>query len=168
VDLSEEDWDAVMDVDLKGLFLCSKFAAKIMIPNKRGWIINISSIAGHEPNPYVGSYGPAKAGVLILTKQCAMEWGRYNIRVNSISPGLIWTPINPAYEKSEVREAMLKQIPLGRLGFPEDIASVAVMLASDETGYVTGCDILVDGGYLRNILQLLPGRLSAQENDAER
>ena len=97
-----------------------------------------------------------------------LKWGRYNIRVNSISPGLIWTPINPAYEKSEVREAMLKQIPLGRLGFPEDIASVAVMLASDETGYVTGCDILVDGGYLRNILQLLPGRLSAQENDAER
>ncbi|MFC1821151.1 SDR family NAD(P)-dependent oxidoreductase [Thermodesulfobacteriota bacterium] len=162
MDLSEEDWDVVMDVDLKGPFLCSKYAAKVMVPNKQGWIINISSVAGHEPNPDVGSYGPAKAGVLMLTKQCAIEWGRYNIRVNSISPGLIRTPINPAYEDSEVRNARSNQIPLGRLGSPEDIAKVAVMLASDETGYVTGCDIQVDGGYLRNFQEFLPGRLSAR------
>jgi NAD(P)-dependent dehydrogenase (short-subunit alcohol dehydrogenase family) len=162
IDLSEEDWDAVMDVDLKGPFLCSKYAAKVMVPKKQGWIINISSVAGHEPNPDVGSYGPAKAGVLMLTKQCAVEWGRYNIRVNSISPGLIRTPINPAYEDKKVREARSNQIPLGRLGYPEDIAAVAVMLASDDTGYVTGCDIQVDGGYLRNFQEFLPGRLSAR------
>ncbi len=155
----EEDWDAVIDVDLKGVFLCSKYAARIMIPNRRGCIINISSVAAHEPGPGIGAYNAAKAGVIALTKQCAIEWGRHNIRVNSISPGLIWTSINPAYQDPEVRRARQGMVPLGRLGHPDDIAWVAVMLASEGAGYITGCDVQVDGGFLRNMQTLLPGRI---------
>lgn len=158
-DHAEEDWDAVIAVDLKGVFLCSKYAARIMIPRKSGCIINISSVAAHEPGPGIGAYNAAKAGVIAFTKQCAIEWGRHNIRVNSISPGLIWTSINPAYQDPEVRKAREGLIPLGRLGNPDDIASVAVMLASEGAGYITGCDVQVDGGFLRNMQTLLPGRI---------
>ncbi len=167
-DHAEEDWDAVIGVDLKGVFLCSKYAARIMIPRKSGCIINISSVAAHEPGPGIGAYNAAKAGVIALTKQCAIEWGRHNIRVNSISPGLIWTSINPAYQDPEVRKAREGMIPLGRLGNPEDIASVAVMLASEGAGYITGCDIQVDGGFLRNMQTLLPGRIGAWKRSQER
>ena len=162
--ISEEDWDAVVNVNLKGTFLCSKFAAQIMIPNRRGSIINIGSIAGHEGNPDGGAYTATKAAIIALTKQCAIDWGRYHIRVNSISPGLIWTSINPYYQDSKIRQARQEMVPLGRLGTPDDIASVAVLLASDETEYVTGCDLRVDGGFLGNLIQLLPGRPSPQKS----
>jgi 3-oxoacyl-[acyl-carrier protein] reductase len=162
--LSEEDWDKVINVNLRGTFLCSKYAAQVMIPNRQGRIINIASIAGHEPNPDGGAYSVTKAGIIALTTQCAIAWGRHNIRVNSISPGLIWTSINPFYEDPKVRQARQEMVPLGRLGSPDDIASVAVLLASDETGYISGCDIRVDGGFLKTLIQLLPGRPTDQEN----
>ncbi|MFC1823710.1 SDR family NAD(P)-dependent oxidoreductase [Thermodesulfobacteriota bacterium] len=162
-ELSEEDWDSVVGVNLKGTFLCSKYAARKMIKNRSGLMINIASIVGHEPSKDVGAYAATKAGVIMLTKQCAASWGQYNIRVNSISPGLIWTTITPAYNDSEIREARTAMIPLGRLGYAEDIASTALMLASDDASYVTGWDIVVDGGFSRNYLNLLPGRPGAVE-----
>lgn len=162
-ELSEEDWDSVVNVNLKGAFLCSKYAAKKMIKNRSGLIINIASIVGHEPMKDVGAYAATKAGIIMLTKQCASSWGQYNIRVNSISPGLIPTAINPAYQDSKVREARAAMIPLGRLGYTEDIASTALLLASEEASYVTGWDIVVDGGLSRNLLNLLPGRLGSAE-----
>jgi 3-oxoacyl-[acyl-carrier protein] reductase len=156
--LSEEDWDMVMNVNLKGTFLCSKYGAKIMIKNRSGSIINIASIVAHEPSMDVGSYGAAKAGIIHLTKQCAAAWGQYNIRVNSISPGLIWTSITPVYKDPKIREAREAMVPSGRLGTAEDVASVALFLASEKAGYVNGWDVFVDGGLSRNLLQLLPGR----------
>ena len=157
-DLSEEDWDSVVNVNLKGTFLCSKYAARKMIEKRSGLMINIASINGYEPSKDVGAYAATKAGIIVLTKQCAASWGQYNIRVNSISPGLIWTTITPAYKDSAIREARTAMIPLGRLGYAEDIASTALLLASDDASYVTGWDVVVDGGFSRNLLNLLPGR----------
>jgi NAD(P)-dependent dehydrogenase (short-subunit alcohol dehydrogenase family) len=166
--LSEEDWDIAVNVDLKGTFLCSQFAAQIMIPRRRGRIINIASVSGHEPYPGGGAYSTSKAGVIMLTKQCAVEWGKYNIQVNAISPGLIVTPLNAkAYEDPNIRQGRENMVPLNRLGLPEDVASMAVLLASDESGYVSGCTIEVDGGFLRNMQQLLPGRLQSQKKSQE-
>jgi 3-oxoacyl-[acyl-carrier protein] reductase len=163
-DLSEEDWDAVVNVNLKGTFLCSKHAAKVMIQNRKGGIINIASIIGHEPFPAIGAYAPTKAAVIMLTKQCAMAWGKYNIRVNSISPGFIWTSIGPAMQDPSIRESRSALIPLGRLGSVEDVAAAAAMLSSDDSSYITGAELEVDGGLMRNWMDLVPGRPTAKSN----
>jgi NAD(P)-dependent dehydrogenase (short-subunit alcohol dehydrogenase family) len=155
-DLSEEDWDTGVNVNLRGTFLCSKYAAQIMIPKRKGCIVNIASISGHEPYPGGGTYSPTKAAIIMLTKQCAIEWGQYNIRVNAISPGLIATPLTAkAYENEEIKKGRENMVPLGRIGLPGDIGSVAVLLASEEMGYVTGTTIPVEGGFLGNMQKLL-------------
>jgi NAD(P)-dependent dehydrogenase (short-subunit alcohol dehydrogenase family) len=149
--LSEEDWDMALNVNLKGAFLCSQQAAQVMIANRRGAIVNITSISAHEPYPGGGAYSPSKAAILMLTKQCAVEWAPYNIRVNAVSPGLIATPLTAkAYEDEEIKKGRKNMVPMGRIGRPKDIATVVALLASDETDYVTGVVIPVDGGFLRN------------------
>jgi 3-oxoacyl-[acyl-carrier protein] reductase len=154
--LSEEDWDKVINVNLRGTFLCCKYAAQIMIPKRKGAIVNITSISGHDPYPGGGAYSSSKGGIILLTKQCAVEWGQYNIRVNAVSPGLIATPLTAkAYEDEKVKKGRENMVPLGRIGTPEDIASVTVLLASDECAYVTGCIVPVDGGFLTNMQRLL-------------
>lgn len=150
--LSQVDWDRVLKVNLTAPFLCSRAAARIMIPRRQGPIINITSIAAHEPYPNGGSYSPSKAGLLILTRQCAVEWGPYRIRVNAVTPGMTHTPLTEkGYQDQQVRKGRESMIPLGRIGQPQDIAPAVTWLASDAAEYVTGAVIQVDGGFLRNL-----------------
>ena len=144
--MTEEDWDMVLNVNLKGAFNCAQFAAKYMIEQKYGRIINLSSRA-YMGNPGQANYSSSKAGILGLTKSLAMELGRYNINVNAIAPGLIKTPgviTLSHYEK--VAERAIQSTPLGRLGEPIDIANAILFLASDEAGYITGDVLHVTGG----------------------
>jgi len=150
LDLKEEDWDATMAVDLKGVFLGTQMAAKQMIKQGRGGkIINISSIAGFIGFPRLAHYCAAKAGVIELTKETAIELAPYKINVNSIGPGVISTDMTKEIEKDPKQmKQTLARIPLGRFGEPEEIANVAAFLASDEADYITGEVVFVDGGWL--------------------
>lgn len=144
--MTEEDWDMVLNVNLKGAFNCAQFAAKYMVEQKYGKIINISSRA-YMGNPGQANYSSSKAGILGLTKSLAMELGRYNINVNAIAPGLIKTPgviTLSHYEK--VAERAIQSTPLGRLGEPVEIANAVLFLASDEASYITGEVLHVTGG----------------------
>jgi glucose 1-dehydrogenase len=154
--ISEKDWDMALNVNLRGAFLCSQQAARVMITNRKGAIVNITSISGHEPYPGGGAYSVSKAAIVMLTKQCALEWAPYRIRVNAVSPGLIATPLTAkAYEDETVTKGRENMVPLGRIGRPKDIASVVALLASDDMDYVTGVIIPVDGGFLRNEQKIL-------------
>jgi len=150
LDLSVKDWDALMAVDLKGVFLCSQAAARQMIKQGNGGkIINISSIAGFIGFHNLPHYCAAKAGVIELTKQMALELASHRINVNSIGPGAIQTDMTKDIEDDPKQlKQILARIPMGRLGQPEEIANVAAFLASDEASYVTGETIFVDGGWL--------------------
>jgi NAD(P)-dependent dehydrogenase (short-subunit alcohol dehydrogenase family) len=150
LDLKEEQWDSLMSVDLKGVFMCSQAAARQMIKQGDGGkIINISSIAGFIGFHNLAHYCAAKAGVIELTKQMALELAPYKINVNSIGPGAIKTAMTNQIESDpkQLKETIAR-IPLGRMGKPEEIASVAAFFASDEASYVTGETIFVDGGWL--------------------
>jgi NAD(P)-dependent dehydrogenase (short-subunit alcohol dehydrogenase family) len=158
-ELPEEDWDRVISVNLKGTFLCSQVIGKAMSVRGKGCIINIASTCGHGPYPMGGAYSPSKAAILVLTQQLALEYAKYNIRVNSISPGLIRTPLTErTYADKDVHDKRITLIPVHRIGGAEDIANVALFLASDDSSYVNATDILVDGGFLKVLQQLLPGR----------
>jgi NAD(P)-dependent dehydrogenase (short-subunit alcohol dehydrogenase family) len=143
-----EYWDRVIKVHLRGTYLCSRFAGKWMIQNKSGKIVNIASITGMAGFPMRTEYGPAKAGIINMTKALAVEWAKYNINVNSIAPGYILTP---AIREGKVNlQVVEEKIPLRRLGDPDDIAKVALFLVSDDAGYVTGANLPVDGGWSAN------------------
>jgi len=143
--MKEEDWDQVMDVNLKGTFLCTKAVARKMIKQKSGKIINISSVVGVMGNPGQGNYCASKAGVIGFTKSMARELAGKNINVNAIAPGFIATDMT-AVLSDQVKEHMLNNIPLQRYGNPEDIANVILFLCSDLSNYITGQVINVDGG----------------------
>lgn len=151
LDTSEEDWDRSVNVNLKSVFFCSKYAIQQMKTKKKGVIINNSSVAA-----LVGSFSPAysaaKGGIIALTKALAADFGEYNIRVNCICPGAIETPMLERVmeyqgEPNEVRARRLKNFPLTRFGYPHEIAQTALFLASDDSSFVTGATIVVDGGY---------------------
>ena len=138
-----------LDTHLKGAFLCSQAVGKVMVKQKRGSIINISSIAALRPIPNAGGYDAAKAGLNMLTTSLALELASYNIRVNAIAPGFIKTKMNDHWLSNPERLKVLESaIALGRMGEPSEIATVAVFLASDAASYVTGITILADGGFL--------------------
>jgi len=145
VRMREEDWDAVLDVNLKGAFLCSRAVARVMMKQRSGCIINITSIMGLTGNAGQVNYASAKAGLIGFTKSLARELGSRNIRVNAVAPGWIETAMTDALP-DQVREAILKQIPLGRLGRAEDVAGAVVFLCSEEASYITGQVLTVDGG----------------------
>jgi NAD(P)-dependent dehydrogenase (short-subunit alcohol dehydrogenase family) len=150
VDLSEEQWDTMMDIHVKGTMLCSQAVGREMIKKKKGNIINMSSISGfivNRPQDQV-SYNTAKAAVSHFTKSLAMEWLRYNIRVNAIAPGYFRTPMTAKSLASERAEEWEKLTPMGRVGEPEEIKGLALFLASNASSYVTGSVILIDGGYI--------------------
>ncbi len=153
--LSEDDWDAVMNVNLKGVFLCSKYVGQQMIKQKGGVIINIASIAGLNPQIHAGAYSISKAGVISLTELLAMEWATHNIRVNAICPGPTKTTLFDSYWFGESREARKKAIPMGRFGEPEEIAKVALFLASDDSSYLTGHTLVADGGSSKCLYNLV-------------
>ena len=150
-DMSEHLWDSIIDLNLKGTFLCSQMVSRIMIAQRRGNIINISSI-GAQSSPSQIAYGVAKAGVVNFTQSLAINLASYNIRVNCIAPGRI---LYTGLDKLQMEERAKKAgIPLGRIGRPEDIALAAIYLASDASDYITGLTIEVKGGPSMGAFQL--------------
>ena len=146
LDAEEWAWDVTMNVNLKGPFLLSQLVARVMREQGGGSIINIASTAGIIPSD-LNIYSVTKAGLIMLTKVMAKEWGQYKIRVNAIAPGLIKTRLSEAlWKESAKEEKEAKNKALGYLGLPEDIAGTALYLASDASSYLTGETIVVDGG----------------------
>lgn len=143
--MKDEDWDAVLDINLKGSFLCTRAAAKVMSKQRYGRIINISSVVGEMGNPGQANYAASKAGLLGLTKAVAKEFARRNITVNAVTPGFIVTDMTEALGE-KARQELENQIPLGRLGQSEDIANAVAFLASEQSGYITGQVLGVNGG----------------------
>lgn len=143
--MKEEDWDAVLNTNLKGVFLCTKTAAKLMLKKKYGRIINIASVVGLIGNAGQANYSAAKAGVIGLTKTSARELAARNITVNAVAPGFIRTKMTDVLPE-EVKESMLSQVPLARLGTPDEVADAVLFLASDRASYITGQVISVNGG----------------------
>jgi 3-oxoacyl-[acyl-carrier protein] reductase len=143
--MSETDWDAVLNVNLKGAFNCLKAASRPMIKARNGRIINIASIIGIIGNAGQANYSASKAGVIALTKTAAKELASRGINVNAIAPGFIQTHMTDKLT-AEQKEKMLALVPLNRMGSPEDVASVCLFLASEESAYITGQTIVVDGG----------------------
>ncbi len=144
--LTEADWDLVLDVHLKGTFLCTKaVAARMREAGQGGAVVNLSSISGKIGNFGQANYASAKAGIVALTKVTAREFARYGVRANAIQPGMIDTPMTRALGKEHLARSV-DETPLGRLGRPEEVAAVALFLASDLASYVTGAIVEVTGG----------------------
>jgi glucose 1-dehydrogenase len=149
---TEEDYDLVLNTNLRAaFFLSQRFVQKLMETKKPGRIINISSVHEDMVFPNFASYCAAKGGMRMLMRDLAMELGPYNITVNNVAPGAINTPINASLLADKPKlDALLRNIPLGRLGEPDDVSSLVAFLASDEASYVTGSTYFVDGGLIRN------------------
>lgn len=143
--MKEDEWDDVLNINLKGVFLCTKAVTRQMMKQRSGRIINISSIVGVSGNPGQANYVAAKAGVIGLTKTSAKELASRGITVNAIAPGFITTEMTDKLSE-DIQNEMLKMIPLAQFGEPQDIANTVVFLASDESRYITGQTIHVDGG----------------------
>jgi len=154
-DYSEQDWDRIIEVNLKGTFLCSQAVGREMIKQGGGSIVNTASIAGYCSEFQAGAYGPSKAGVISLTKLMAVEWAKYNVRVNAVAPGPIRTSMfELAYPTESKRKQRIKSVPMNRLGTPEEVANAVAFLASDESPFMTGSILTVDGGALNSIYYL--------------
>ncbi|MFU8796184.1 MAG: 3-oxoacyl-[acyl-carrier-protein] reductase [Dehalococcoidia bacterium] len=143
--MSDDAWDAVIDTNLRGAFLCTKFAVKHMMKQQWGRVISLSSVVGRVGNAGQSNYAASKGGIIAFTKSVAREMGSRNITVNAIAPGFIVTEMTDRLP-SETREGLLSMIPLARLGQPEDVAELVGFLASDRAGYITGQVITIDGG----------------------
>ncbi len=147
LELEEKGWDRIIDTDLKGYYLCSQAAGKVMVKQKRGNIINIASTAALDTAPGMGAYCIAKAGVVMLTRILAVELAGHNIRVNAVAPSIVKTKFSqPLWADTETLKKIESEIPLGRLAEPEDIVGPVLFLASDASAYVTGHTIVADGG----------------------
>lgn len=147
--LTEKDWDRQLDVNLKGVFLCTKYAVQQMVKQgKGGRIINISSIAGLVGFPGISAYCASKGGVTEFTREVALDCAKYGITVNAINPGVIVTDMTKGMLNDEkTKKSLMENTPIGRFGQPEDIGNAAVFLALDESGFITGHNLVVDGGW---------------------
>jgi NAD(P)-dependent dehydrogenase (short-subunit alcohol dehydrogenase family) len=150
-EMSVEDWQRTIDVNLTGVFLCAKHVGRHMIEQESGSIINISSMSGfvaNYPQPQIG-YNASKAGVIMVTRSLASEWAEHGIRVNSIAPGYMRTDLvdEVLEEDPEMEEIWLEYTPMGRLGQPEELGGIVVFLASEASSYMTGEVVAYDGGY---------------------
>jgi 3-oxoacyl-[acyl-carrier protein] reductase len=145
-DMQEDDWDKVLDINLKGAFNCCKFATPYMVEQKYGKIVNLSSRA-HLGNPGQANYSASKAGIIGLTRSLSLEFGRYNINVNAVAPGMVNTEGLKALKKYDmIVERALKVTPLRRIGEPEDVAKLVHFLVSDDSSYITGEVVHITGG----------------------
>jgi 3-oxoacyl-[acyl-carrier protein] reductase len=143
--MKDEDWDSVIDVNLKGTFLCTREAIKLMAKAKSGRVVTISSVVGEMGNAGQANYCASKAGIIGFTKAVAREYAKRNITVNAVAPGFIETDMTGVLSEG-IREDLLKQIPVNRFGSPEDIANAVYYLVSDLGSYVTGQVLAVNGG----------------------
>ena len=148
LEVTEEDWRRVIDSNLTGLFFCCQAVGRIMVNQKSGKIINISSQTGTVAIQWRAAYCSSKAGVNLLTKELALEWGPHNVNVNAVAPTFIETPMTrPMLENQAFREMVLSKILLGRVGQPKDVLGAVIYLASEASDLVTGHVLLVDGGW---------------------
>jgi len=146
-----KDWNKVISVNLTGIFICAQAVGKVMIKQGGGKIINTSSVSGKLGHPGNLAYAAAKHGVIGITKVLAVEWGKYNINVNCIGPGVIKTPMTTAaFTDQERYQQLVNKVPLGRLGEPEDLIGAVIYLASDASNYVNGQIIYIEGGRMSN------------------
>ncbi len=152
LELTEEEWNRTLDINLKGYFLCAQAVAKEMVKQKSGVIINIASVAMGQQGigfPNIVHYCASKGGIAAMTEALAVELAPYNIRINTISPGMIETPmIDPVRKDPKTMEAMLARLPMRRVGRPEEVSNLVLFLASDESSYMTGSTVVIDGGWL--------------------
>ncbi|MGH7709118.1 MAG: SDR family NAD(P)-dependent oxidoreductase [Vulcanimicrobiaceae bacterium] len=149
LEVAEHEWDRIMDINFKGTFLCSQAAARHMVKQGSGNIINIASIAAESMDPVIVPYCASKGGVRALTKAMALALAKRGVRVNAIGPGPVYTNLNrDKLDNPETMAAVVAHIPMGRVGQPLDLTGAAVFLACDESAYVTGITLYVDGGYL--------------------
>ena len=156
-EISAEDWRLVVDINLTGTFVMARAVAARMAKAGGGAIVNITSINGLVPAAYGGAYGSTKAAIRLLTEQMAVEWAPDGIRVNSVAPGFIDAGMSePLYADPETRRVRSAGVPLKRLGSAGDIASAVYFLLSEEASYITGHNLVVDGGVNMNVLSLLP------------
>ncbi len=147
-DVTEDNWDQVMNTNLKGLFFCAQAVGRVMISQKKGKIINISSDAGTVGIPDRAAYCASKGGVNLVTKVLAIEWAQHHINVNAIAPAFIETPLTePMLKDPSFNKYVLENTPLGRVGKPKDVSSAVVFLASEASDYMTGHILLIDGGW---------------------
>ena len=149
LDQDASQWDRVMDTNARGAYLVARGAAHAMIAAGRpGRIINIASILGLRQGAQLGPYAISKAALVQMTKVMALEWARYDIRVNALCPGYIMTPLNEHFWGTDAGKAMIKRIPQRRIGSPENLDGALLLLASDLGSYITGAELVVDGGHL--------------------
>jgi NAD(P)-dependent dehydrogenase (short-subunit alcohol dehydrogenase family) len=151
------EWNLLLGVNLTGYLLCAQAFGRAMIERGRGAIVHTASIAGSNAQAWSGAYSVSKAGVRMLSAQLAVEWGPHGVRSNVLSPGLVRTPMSEAFYAAEgVLERRSAAVPLGRVATPEDMAQVVMFLASDRAAYVTGQEIIVDGGFEHMLMSFVP------------
>ena len=152
LEMTEQEWDKTIDINLKGYFLCAQAAAQEMVKQKSGVIINIVSVAMGQVGvgfQNLAHYSASKGGIVAMTETMAAELGIYNIRVNAIAPGVIETPIiDPVKQDEKAMQGILARVPLKRVGRPEEVSNLVLFLASDASSYMTGSTVVVDGGWL--------------------
>ncbi|MFD6968726.1 SDR family NAD(P)-dependent oxidoreductase [Streptomyces sp. NPDC059949] len=148
-EMSEQEWDRLVDTNLKSMFLCSKHALRTMVEANSGVIVNVCSVSGLVAWPGIAAYNATKGGVMMLTKSLAVDYAQYNIRANCVCPSIIDTPMTDTAigNDASVKEEKAKLNPIGRLGTPEDVANAILFLASEKSSFITGAALTVDGGY---------------------
>jgi NAD(P)-dependent dehydrogenase (short-subunit alcohol dehydrogenase family) len=147
LDLDEKEWDRYMAVNLKAPVLCAKHIGAEMVRRRQGNIINVASVFHHIVARYMGAYAASKAGLVSFTRTLALEWVRYNVRVNALCPGYFVTPMNEDFWRTKGGKALIERLPMQRVGDPREIRGAVVFLASDATSYMTGAVVDVDGGH---------------------
>lgn len=155
--LSLADWNAQLAVNLTGYLLCAQVFGRAMLARGSGALVHVTSIAASEPQPFSGAYSVTKAGVAMLSRQLAYEWGPKGVRSNALAPGLVRTPMSEAFYRAQgVAERRAEMVPLRRVAAPRDMADVALFLCSERSSYVTGQEFVVDGGLAQTLMGLVP------------